>query len=246
MRKKRDTMGKAILFDLDGTLLPMDTEAFVHHYMQAIVPHVKDFLPPDKFLKVLWEATNTMIENVDPNLTNEEVFTDYFVEKSGINRSDIWPTFDKFYEEHFPLLKKHTSPTTLSKEIVKIAKEQGYHVVIATNPVFPKAAIHERLNWLELIDFPFDMVTVYEESHYCKPQPNYFKEILDTLGVKPEDGIMIGNDIQEDMVASKLGMKTYLVTDYIIDRGSPNYQIDQKGTLEELHQQLKNKEGIFQ
>jgi len=238
-------MSKALLFDLDGTLLPMNTDEFVKRYMMELAPHVKDFLSQDEFLKVLWEGTNAMIRNTDPKLTNEEVFIDYFVKNTSIQKNDIWPIFDRFYAEHFSVLKKHTNPLEISKEIVRIAKEQGRKVVIATNPVFPKAAIYERLNWLGLLDFPFDLITVYEESHFCKPQPEYFKEILTKIEMSAEDVVMIGNDMQEDMVASQVGIKTYLVSDNIIDRGQPIYPITQTGTLDELLAQLKAKEGIF-
>lgn len=166
-------MAKALLFDLDGTLLPMNTDQFIEQYMRALAPNVASFLDPKAFIKIIWESTNDMIKNTDHNLTNEQVFIDSFVKRTGIQQSDIWPTFVRFYEEEFPLLKIHTNPSPLSKEIVEIAKEQGRKVVIATNPVFPKAAIYERLKWLDLLDFPFDLVTVYEESHFCKPQPKY-------------------------------------------------------------------------
>ncbi len=238
-------MAKAILFDLDGTLLPVDTDQFVEHYMMAIVPYIKDYIDPNKFLKILWDSTHEMMKNTDGNLTNEEVFTKHFLAKTGFNKEDIWPVFDRFYEEHFPSLVRHTKPTELAKEIIHTAKNQDRKIVIATNPVFPKTAIYERLNWLGLVEFPFDMVTVYEESHFCKPHSHYFNEILDHLGMKAEDTIMVGNDIQEDMVASKLGMETFLVTDYVINRGEPTYQISQEGTLSELKEQINSKVGIF-
>lgn len=238
-------MAKALLFDLDGTLLPMKTNEFVESYIGALVPHITDFLHPDKFVKVLWDSTSEMIKNADENLTNEEVFTQHFIEKTGIPKAEIWPTFDRFYEDHFPKLKQYSYPTDISKEIIHIAKEQGRKIVIATNPIFPKSAIYERLNWIGLMDFPFDLVTVYEESHFCKPQPRYFLEILNKIGVEAKDAIMVGNDMREDMIASQIGLDTYLVTDYLIDRGTPIYEPSQSGTLSDLRNQINNKEGIF-
>lgn len=238
-------MSKAILFDLDGTLLPVDTHKFVEHYTNELIPYIQDYFNPKEFIKLLWASTNEMMNNDDPNLTNEEVFTKHFLEKSKLEKDTIWPVFDKFYENHFPRLKKYSDPSTISREIVQIAKEQGRKVVIATNPVFPEVAIYERLRWLELDDIDFDLVTTYESSHFCKPQINFFKEILDKVGVSPDEAIMVGNDVQEDMVASEIGLNTYLVTDYLIDRGSPNYNIDQRGTLVDLRNDLLNKEGIF-
>jgi len=238
-------MTKALLFDLDGTLLPVDTDRFVEHYVKALIPYVTDYFKPEEFVKILWDSTNEMIKNQDAGLTNEEVFTKHFIEKTGINKSDIWPIFDRFYEEHFPKLKVHTEPNEMAYKIVETAKEQGRKIIIATNPVFPRAAIHERLNWLGLLDFPFELVTVYEESHFCKPQPLFFKEALDRANLSPDNAIMIGNDMQEDMVASQIGMDTYLVTDYLVDRGKPTYKVTQTGTLDDLMQQLKAKKNVF-
>ena len=42
---------------------------------------------------------------------------------------------------------------------------------------------------------------------------------------------MIGNDMGEDLVASELGMKTYLVTDYLIERKDAMYVPQGRGTL---------------
>lgn len=238
-------MSKAILFDLDGTLLPVDTHKFVEHYTNELIPYIQDYIDPKEFIKFLWASTNEMMSNDDPNLTNQEVFTKHFLENSKLEKAAIWPVFDDFYENHFPRLKKHTEPNTISREIVQIAKEQGRKVIIATNPVFPEVAIYERLRWLELDNIAFDLVTTYEDSHFCKPQIKFFQEILAKVEVNPEEAIMIGNDVQEDMVASEIGINTYLVTDYLIDRGNPNYYIDQRGTLADLKNDLVNREGIF-
>lgn len=238
-------MLKSLLLDLDGTLLPMETEKFVEHYMMALAPQVKDFMEPQLFLKMLMSSTYEMINNTDGSLTNEQVFTQHFLSTTGIIKEGIWPVFDRFYLEVFPALKKHVQPTELAKEIVTIAKAQGRKIAIATNPVFPKTAIYERLNWLGLSDFPFDFISYYENSHFCKPQIEYYQEIVTRLGLAPSEAIMIGNDMQEDMVASKLGIDTYLLNDFPIDRGEPKYLVKQQGSLQELKQQLMGKEGIF-
>lgn len=236
---------KAILFDLDGTLLPMDTDDFLTHYFKAIAGHVKHIMEPNTVIEHIMSSTKAVIVNEDAQRTNEQVFIEEFLRRSKLRQEDIWPVFDQFYADVFPELRAHVHPNRLSRRIIQEALQQGYRLVVATNPVFPRAAIRERMKWSEIDDLPFEWVTVYEESHFCKPALQYYAEICEHIGVKPEDCIMVGNDVQEDMVASQLGMKTFLVTDYAVDRGHPHYRIDERGTLEELYAKLKNRSGIF-
>ncbi len=238
-------MTKALLIDLDGTILQADTEEFVKQYMKSLTFYIKDYYHPEKFIKDIWESTEEMINNLDSNYTNKDIFSKHFLKKAGVSHSEVWPLFDKFYLEHFPKLKEHVIPTPISKDIVDIAKKQGRKVVIATNPLFPKDAIVERLRWLELEESLFDLITSYEDSHFCKPHRHYFQEILEKIETKPEDAIMIGNDMQEDMVASELGISTYLVKDYFIDRGTSKYTVNQSGTLVQLKNHLENNIGLF-
>jgi HAD superfamily hydrolase (TIGR01549 family) len=233
------------LFDLDGTLLPMDTEAFVQQYLRALAPHVADLIPPDKLVFWLLEATKQMIRNGEAHRTNEEVFTEHFLQLAGLPKEAIWPHFDRFYDEHFPKLKVYAEPTPLSRRVVEAALNRGYKVAVATNPVFPRAAILERLRWAEVDDLPFDWVTIYEETHFCKPHPEYYREIADRLGVRPEECVMIGNDMQEDMVAQTVGMKTFYLTQFRINRGHPVYQPDQEGSMEELLSSIQEGTGVF-
>ena len=61
---------------------------------------------------------------------------------------------------------------------------------------------------------------------------------MDVAGLDPKRCIMIGNDMQEDIVASRLGMKTILVEDFRIDRSeggsSGALRPDMRGTLEQV------------
>lgn len=237
---------KAVLFDLDGTLLPMDTEGFVKMYLKSLAPYVSHFIQPEKLVEIIWKATDIMIANKEKDRTNEEVFIEAFVQLSGIEKEVIWPTFDRFYEEEFPKLHIYTNPIPeLSRKVVQAAVDRGYKVAIATNPVFPGAAIRERVRWAGLADFPFEWVTVYEETHFCKPNPEYFIEITERLGVRPEECVMVGNDHQEDLVASVAGLKTYYIDQHRIDRGQPAYTPDGEGSMQDLLRDLKEHKGIF-
>ncbi|WP_202081514.1 HAD family hydrolase [Caldalkalibacillus salinus] len=239
-------MTKAILFDLDGTLLPMDTEQFVENYVKRLAKHVAQKMDPKAFVDALWKATQAMIENKERHLTNEQVFEQTFLALSEKERADMWPLFDEFYETVFPTLADWTKPTPIARKVVQEALDQGYKVAVATNPVFPHAAIAHRLTWADLDDLPFEVVTVYENSTFTKPHAEYYQAICDKLNLQPEACIMVGNDMQEDMVASRLGMKTFLVEEYAIDRGTGDNRVDKRGTLSELYEELKLREGLFE
>lgn len=232
-------MVNTLLFDLDGTLLPMDNEEFTRGYFKYLIPHVMHLLNKDKFIEQLWASTEKMVRNDDARKTNEEVFKEDFLTNSGIREEDLWPILLEFYQGEFATLSHLTRPTPLSRQVVQTAIDKGYTVVVATNPLFPRTAIEARMKWAGVDDLPFALVTTLEEMHYCKPNPNYYREILEKVGKQPEECMMIGNDGYEDMIAGKLGMETYLVTDCFIERNVLSDYVNHQGTMQELLEFIK-------
>jgi len=60
---------------------------------------------------------------------------------------------------------------------------------------------------------PYSFITHIENSSFCKPQPEFYLEICDKIGLEPEQCLMVGNDPLNDMIAGETGMRTYLTTD---------------------------------
>lgn len=226
-------MLKAILFDLDGTLLPLDLEVFLHRYFEALAPFFADKVTPQIFIKELMSATKAMIEN-SGQYTNEKVFMDNFLPAIKQDREVVYPLFEKFYQEEFPKLRRYAGYSELAHEIVGQVQNKGYKIALATNPVFPQLATEHRMTWAGIENITWDLVTTYENSYSCKPNPTYFNEVCQKLNVLPESCLMVGNDVQEDLVAGTVGMQTYLVTDCLIDRGEPQFLPDYRGTLTDL------------
>ncbi|WP_067932667.1 HAD family hydrolase [Alicyclobacillus kakegawensis] len=224
-------MLNTLLFDLDGTLLPMDLDEFMRAYFARLVPRIAHVIDGQRAVREIWQATMRMIENEEPDRTNLDVLKQQFLGATGLREDEIWPLFDRFYEEEFGELRRHTSPTPIAREICQTAIDKGYQLVIATNPIFPERAIRHRMEWAGISDIPFRLVTTLEDMHFCKPNPKYYLEILDKLGIPPFSCIMFGNDVQEDGVAGKLGMATYLVTDCLIDHGRGHFDFTYRGTL---------------
>lgn len=232
-RTFREDVFKAILFDLDGTLLPMDTDQFFERYFRLLIPRFAQLLEPKVFYQKVVEATGAMINNLDPALTNEAVFDATFYPSVGLGPEVLKPMFMDFYRGEFRQLRSVAATTELSRAIVQKAVEKGMEIILATNPVFPLIAIEERMRWAGIHEFPWRLITSYERMHFCKPHLEYYQEILDLGNLEPSHCLMVGNDLEEDVVAGRLGMKTYLVTDFLIQRGN-SLRPDYSGSLADL------------
>lgn len=225
-------MFKAVLFDLDGTLLPIDTDQFLQEYLQLLSRFTAPYMEPEAFVAHLMAATFEMINDKDPEKTNEQVFMEKFFALTGLVPEVMMPVFDRFYATEFCRLKKICPANPVVPELIEAARKLG-KVVIATNPVFPLPAIQERLRWIGIADVPFDLITSYEIMHFCKPHLEYYQEIVELIGVNPADCLMVGNDVDEDLIARELGMKTFLVENYLINRTGRDFTTDYRGTLED-------------
>ena len=105
---------------------------------------------------------------------------------------------------------------------------------MATNPLFPAIATQSRAKWAGLNPEDFEIITTYENSRHCKPNPDYYRDILATLDENPENCVMVGNDVQEDMIAETLGMKVFLLTDNLINRTGEDISRYPHGSFGEL------------
>lgn len=233
---------KTILFDLDGTLLPIDMDEFIKKYFRLLSDHFSDLFDPEYFVEAINKATVKMIENEGQN-TNKEVFEQRFfdlIEPKQINREEIWDRFYDFYDNVFPRLEEYFQLDDLGFQIVQAAKEKGFNLIIATNPLFPKEAVYTRLRWIDLQPKDFQQITSYEDMHYCKPNINYYREILDKQNYVPQDCVMIGNDLRDDMIAKKINIKTFLVEDFMVKRKNVDVKPDWQGTRKEIIDYIKN------
>ncbi len=223
-----------VLFDLDGTLLPMEQETFVKAYFTGLT---KKLAPagyePEKLIKAIWQGTGAMIAN-DGAQTNETVFWDTFVQIFGENARKDEPLFDEFYRTEFDSIKSVCGKNEMANKAVSFLKEKGIVLALATNPIFPQVATHNRIKWAGLNVKDFSLVTTYENSHYCKPNIKYYEEILKELQVKPENCLMVGNDVSEDMVAQSLGLQVFLLTENLINKQNTDISAFPNGNFEKL------------
>ena len=223
-----------ILFDLDGTLLPMDQNTFVKAYFGGLAKRLAPFgYDPEKLVAAIWKGTAAMVRN-DGSKTNENAFWDAFANIFGESVKADEPKFDAFYREDFDKVSVSCGYNKKAKETVDAIKERGFRVALATNPIFPSIATEKRMAWAGFKTTDFELFTTYENSCYCKPNPLYYQAVVDALKIAPEDCLMVGNDVEEDMVAQKLGMKVFLLTDCLINKEDKDISVYPNGSFDEL------------
>lgn len=235
-------MAKYLLFDLDGTLLPLDTEAFIPVYLESITRFFSPHMEPGLFQKQLMASTYAMIGNLDPQPTNEEKFKSHFFTHINQEPERWMAIFDEYYHKHYHEVKQTTCPSPIAREIAQAALARGQKIVLATNPVFPLDAVQQRMQWAGIDDLPWELVTSYENSHFCKPHVEYYQSILARLNAHPQDCLHIGNDVDEDLPAARLGIDFALVDDCLINPAQrPLDNLSFKGSLEDLARWLSKK-----
>lgn len=227
-------MIKTIFFDLDGTLLPMDQDLFIKAYLGGLI---KTLAPkgydPEAIGNALWASTRAMMKN-DGKVSNEEMFWRSFSAILGDDVRSHEPLLEEFYAGDFQKVSQVCGHNPKARELVLRLKKAGYRVILATSPLFPKVATDSRIRWAGLEPDDFSYVTTYENSNYCKPNPVYYTDLCDKLGIGPKEVLMIGNDVGDDMVAETVGMKVYLMTDDLINRKERDLNDFNHGSFEDL------------
>ncbi len=233
-------MLKMILFDLDGTLLPMDQEVFTKDYFKRLaaklLPHGYQ---ADQLVDGIWAGTAAMVKN-DGTCTNEEAFWRRFVQIFGEKALADKPIFDEYYRVEFQQVAEVCGCSAEAKATIEELKKRGYRIALATNPIFPAIATESRIRWAWLEPEEFELYTTYENTCYCKPNPDYYRDLLQRLDCQAEECLMIGNDVEEDMIAESIGMKVFLLTDCMINKKERDISVFPHGGFKDLLQYLDN------
>lgn len=226
-----------VLFDLDGTLLPFEQEDFVKLYFAGLGKKLAPLgYDPKSVAKSVWAGTGSMIKN-DGSRLNSEAFWQTFRE---LNKGlpDAQGFCDDFYLHEFDSIQSCLKRRPNHKPLIERLKAGGLKVVLATNPLFPLSGVRTRMAWVGLAPEDFELVTCYDNSTYCKPNPYYYREILNKIGEQPENCIMVGNSVSEDMVAASLGMKVFLADEFIENPENADFSSYPHGSVEDAEKYI--------
>lgn len=207
-------MTLTLLLDLDNTLLGNSMEVFLPAYLKLLSTELAGYARPEALIKVLLSATQQMVENRRPDCTLQEVFEHGFYPVLGQEAADLRVPIERFYTETFPQLEALTQRKEGARALIESAFDRGYRVVIATNPLFPRMAILERLAWagLPANQYPYHLIGSYETFHFTKPHPAYFAEILGRLGWQEGPAVVVGDDLLNDILPAQiLGLPVFWI-----------------------------------
>ena len=232
-------MLKAVLFDLDGTLLPMES---FDRYIRAYFTRMQEVLAesgyaPDMLYRAMIESSRAMIDN-DGSRTNEEVYWEGMARVFGEQVREDEELFLDFYRKHYEVARRECGYDPEAARVVEYAKSLGLRVILATNPLFPSVATYERMRWAGFAPEDFELVTTYENSGAGKPNPYYYRELLEKLSLAPEECLMVGNDTIEDLAAEEEGIPVFFLTYWLINKPGLDLSDRPHGGYAELRAEL--------
>jgi HAD superfamily hydrolase (TIGR01549 family) len=176
----------------------------------------------------------------DGSDTNENIFWQSFEAAYGEQARSRESLFNDFYNNEFQNLSSLCGVIEDAAWAVRTIREMGYRTVLATNPVFPPIATESRMRWAGLEPSDFEFYTTYVNSSYAKPNPEYYLEIAEKLGLSPSECLMVGNDTTDDMVAETVGMSVYLLPEYLINKSGADISTYNYGNLKNLVAFIEN------
>ncbi len=235
-------MISALLIDLDDTLLANDMKRFLPVYLDRLGEYLSNLAQANQVASLVMAGSLAMMENTNPTRTLQQVFADHFFPQFGLEEKDLIPEINQFYAEVFPGLQALTACREGAVQLIESALDKDIQVVIATSPLFPRAAIEHRLNWagVPVDEYAYTLVTSYESFHFAKPRLEYYAEILARLGLPPHQAAMIGNDPTDDLnPAHSLGLAVFDVN-HNSDHFPGGDLFDAAAWIERAHQETQN------
>lgn len=225
---------RGVLFDLDGTLLQVEMSEFIPAYIGGLAGHFDDLVDPQRFARTLRAGIHALLADAGGKGSNETQLLGIVETQLGIPATEFRRRFAGYVDDGLGGLQPLVRALPLARNILSRCFERGLKVAIATNPVFPRPVVAARLDWGGIADFPFDLVTSVENSRFCKPQPGYFLEVAEELGLAPQECLMVGNDTSHDLAARQVGIPTFLVDTWLVDRCDGDFVWDYRGSHSDL------------
>jgi FMN phosphatase YigB (HAD superfamily) len=231
-------MSLTLLLDLDDTLLNTNLDAFMPAYFMALSQHLANHTAPNTMLRALIAGVNLMDASEDPTRTLQEIFDSDFYPKLGVPKEAVAELLEDFYDHVFPTLAQHTEQRPKAVPLIEWALSRGYRIAIATDPLFPRKATYHRLRWAGFDPDQFELVSSFEHFHFTKMHPAYYAEVLGRLGWPEGPILMVGNDVDRDLIpAHRLGLKTFFVDGDSVS--SPGFEAG-RGKLSDLRPWLES------
>ncbi len=231
---------RAILFDLDGTLLRVEMRSFISRYIAGLYACCDDLVEHASLQRAMRAGIHLLLETECGKRSNEERLFTFLAARLQLEEDLLRTRFAQFLATGIEPLSDAIIEIPEADSLLRCCQQAQIPLVLATNPVFPQVLIEARCRWAGLdLDY-FVLCTSLENSYYCKPQGGYFTEVAAKLGVNPKECLMVGNDTSHDLSATDIGMKTWLIDSYLLERDGPTWKPDYRGSHQDLLDFLQN------
>lgn len=199
-----------LLFDLDGTLVEMNSLFKYPLYVKGFWRFSK-VIYPWNFYKAFWNGISELLANQTDSY-NYDVFVSTLLSYCKKNdKMALEKVISDILDNDFPKLMPFFSEVPGALRTIQMCKKKGYRLILATNPVFPQKAVHVRLKGGGFDPSDFEIITHSQNMSRCKPQVEYYEELVTRFHLDPKRCLMIGNDGHKDLGAAEVGILTYLL-----------------------------------
>lgn len=201
-----------ILFDLDDTLIKVN-ELFRIPLAIYTSLRFRNYFSPLMFPRIFLEAVEEIKRNKGED-TNFSVFTEYLALHSSLGESgkqELIEVIQASQREDLPKIARYFSPYPGASRSLELAKEKKIRLVLATNPVFPLEVVEFRMRCGGIDPHLFEFISHSQNMSRCKPDPEYYAEVIKKASVDPSHALMIGNDPRNDLPARELGIRTLIL-----------------------------------
>ncbi len=230
---------KAVFFDLDNTLIAFDEDEFVKFYLKGLSEWMSPLgYDPNELVQAILFSLKRMAANRGPE-TNEQIFWKAMGEKLGQRVIADISAFEAYYENDYRKLASLISVMDGNAQVVQTASKIG-PIILATNPFFPATATCQRASWGKIDPKWFDWITTYDNSRSSKPDASYFLALCEQFSLKPEEVLMVGNDLSMDWAARNAGLQFFTVTDRLMNEEGYPYLDHPHGNLRDLNRYLED------
>lgn len=210
---------KAVLFDLDDTLLRLNLTAFIARYVAGaaqLLGQAARMSPAALAVPFMRGLLAMDAQDRRDSLTNEQIYNQTFFSACGIPLDDpvIHDLVDYYEREVVPGFARGVvgaRPVEGAREAIDAVHGMGLVCALATNPTFSLSCDLARMGWAGVGEGDFALISTYSNSTRCKPSVRYYQEFANQLGVRLEECLMVGNDARRDIVRPDCGLRTAYV-----------------------------------
>src|SRR5690606_2227841 len=149
-------------------------------------------IDPEVFKGRLFQSTSAMIFNSVPGRTTLQAFLDDFSEAVPLP-DDAMERFEDFYARVFPRLGHWGRPSPGGRELIEAGLEPARRAADASALFLSEPAIRVRLRCGGVAALPCAFVSSSDKMPRSKPFREYFLEISERIGVRPDQCLMVGD-----------------------------------------------------